>query len=214
MKTPLLILGCGGHGRVVADAALDCGYEEIAFLDDRHDALPRPVPFPVLGPMKMTSALVHRWPSAIVAIGDGRRRLALFHDLKRAGYATPSIAHPSAVISRGAHLGEGVFVAPGAIINTGARIADAVIVNTGAQIDHDCEIGEGTHIAPGATLSGTVIVGATSWIGTGSSVKQDIRIGDDVMVGVGAAVVAHIPQPGTYVGVPAKPIEERKHRDA
>lgn len=214
MKTPLLILGCGGHGRVVADAALDCGYEEIAFLDDRYDALPGPgpgpVPFPVLGAMKMMSALVDRWPTAIVAIGDGRRRLALFHDLKRAGYATPSIIHPSAVISRGARLGEGVFIAPGAIINTGAKIADAVIVNTGARIDHDCDIGQGTHIAPGVTLSGTVIVGATSWIGTGSSVRQDIRIGDDVMIGVGAAVVKHIPNPGTYVGVPARRQDKRK----
>lgn len=30
----LLIIGAGGHGKVVAEVAKDVGYEEIAFLDD------------------------------------------------------------------------------------------------------------------------------------------------------------------------------------
>ena len=206
MSRTLLILAYGGHGRVVADTALDCGYDTIAFLDDDSDTISRSTPFPVLGPTRNMATLVERWPSAIAAIGDGSRRLTLFQDLKHARYATPSLIHPSAVVSRGALVGEGVFVAPGAIINTGARIADAVIINTGARIDHDCEIGAGTHIAPGATLSGNVVVGRTSWIGAGSSVRQGVRIGDNVMIGVGAAVVADIPNAGVYVGVPARAI--------
>jgi sugar O-acyltransferase (sialic acid O-acetyltransferase NeuD family) len=206
MTRALLILACGGHGRVVADVALDCGYDAIAFLDDDRDPSSRSSPFQVLGPMREMAALVERWPSAIAAIGNGPRRLALFRDLKRARYATPSIVHPSAVVSRGALVGEGVFVAAGAIVNTGARIADAVIINTGARIDHDCEIGAGTHIAPGVTLSGGVVVGRTSWVGAGSSVRQGVRIGDNVMVGVGAAVVADIPNAGVYLGVPARAI--------
>jgi sugar O-acyltransferase (sialic acid O-acetyltransferase NeuD family) len=206
MTRALLILAYGGHGRVVADAALDCGYDPIAFLDDDYDALSKSAAFPILGPMTDIAALAERWPSAIAAVGNGPRRLELFQDLKRGRFATPSIVHPSAIVSRGARVGDGVFVAPGAIVNTGARIANAVIINTGARIDHDCEIGAGTHIASGATLSGSVVVGRTSWIGAGSSVRQGVRIGDNVMVGVGAAVVADIPNAGVYVGVPARAI--------
>jgi len=210
MTRALLILACGGHGRVVADVALDCGYDTIAFLDDDCDAHSRSTRFPVLGPTRDMAALVERWPSAIAAVGDGPCRLEILQELKHARYATPSIVHPSAIVSRGALVGEGVFVAPGAIVNTGARIADAVIINTGARIDHDCEIGAGTHIAPGVTLSGGVVVGRTWWIGAGSSVRQGVRIGDNVMVGVGAAVVADIPNAGVYVGVPARAINTHK----
>lgn len=209
MTGALLILGCGGHGRVVADAGLDCGYDDLAFLDDGGGPPGRASPYPVLGPMSLLATLAERWPHAIAAIGDGGRRLALFDELRRAGFATPSLVHPSALVSRGARVGEGVFVAPGAIINTGARIADAVIVNTGARIDHDCEIGTATHIAPGATLSGNVTVGRNSWVGTGVSIRQGVRIGDHVTIGVGAAVVSDILVAGTYVGVPARAMARR-----
>lgn len=208
MTGSLLILGCGGHGRVVADVALGCGYGRIAFLDDVAEAPAGP--FPLLGPMAMLEKLAQDWPAAIAAVGNNARRLELFSRLRQAGYETPPVVHPSAVVSRTARLGAGVFVAPGAIVNTGAEIADAAIVNTGARIDHDCLIGIASHIAPGATLSGGVTVGARAWLGTGCSVRQGISIGDDVMVGVGAAVVADLPAQGIYAGVPARSFTKQR----
>lgn len=203
MTRSLLVLGYGGHGRVVADAALDCGYEEIAFLDDG-----QPAGANVLGPFSMAADLAEAWPEAIVAVGNGALRLKLFDVLQRLSFRTPSIVHPSAVISRGAAIGDGVFVAAGAIINIGARIGNAAIVNTGARIDHDCEIGAGSHIAPGATLSGSVMVGERAWLGTGCSVRQGVKIGSDTLVGVGAAVVDDLSAGKTYVGVPARLLEK------
>lgn len=203
MKRSLLVLGCGGHGRVVADAAFECGYDEVAFLDDveptRH-----PYGDKLLGPFAAMADFAPGWPAAIAAVGNSDLRLKLFQDLRRMRFETPNIVHPSAVVSRGALLGNGVFVAAGAIINTDARIGDAVIVNTGARIDHDCVIGAGSHIAPGATLSGSVVVGKRTWLGTGCSVRQGIKIGEGVMVGVGAAVVSDLAGSQTYVGVPAR----------
>lgn len=207
MTNSLLVLGCGGHGRVVADAALDCGYDEVAFLDDGEPAR-IPAGMKVLGPFSALDALRLEWPAAIAAVGDGALRLQLFTKLRRSGFRTPSIVHPSAVVSRGALLGEGVFVAAGAIVNIGARIADAVIVNTGARIDHDCEIGMGSHIAPGATLSGGVTVGERAWLGTGCSVRQQVRIGSDSVVGVGAAVVSDLAAGHVHAGVPARMLKE------
>jgi sugar O-acyltransferase (sialic acid O-acetyltransferase NeuD family) len=203
MKRSLLVLGCGGHGRVVADAAFECGYDEVAFLDDAEPTC-HPHGARVLGPFAAMADFAADWPAAIAAVGNSDLRLKLFQDLRQLGFETPNIIHASAVVSRGALFGNGVFVAAGAIINTDARIGDAVIVNTGARIDHDCVIGAGSHIAPGATLSGSVVVGKRTWLGTGCSVRQGIKIGEAVMVGVGAAVISDLADSQTYVGVPAR----------
>ncbi|MGB3273762.1 MAG: acetyltransferase [Xanthobacteraceae bacterium] len=201
MMPALLVLGCGGHGRVVAETAIECNYRDVAFLDD---SPPEQSPDRVLGPMSLAEQASREWPAAIAAVGNGALRLKLFEMLRQRGYHTPNIIHPSAVISRSAQLGSGIFIGAGAIVGTEARIDDAAIVNTGARIDHDCRIGPGSHIAPGATLSGNVKVGARTWLGTGCAVRQGIVIEDDVMVGVGAAVVSNLPSGQTYVGVPAR----------
>ncbi len=203
MTATLLVLGCGGHGRVVAEAALECAYRNIAFLDDSSPEQPPPQGR-VLGPLSLIEQTSHEWPTAIAAVGNGALRLKLFETLRQHGYHTPNIVHPSAVISRSAQLGAGIFIGAGAIVGTGARIDNATIINTGARIDHDCRIGPGSHIAPGATLSGNVRVGARTWLGTGCAVRQGIVIEDDVLVGVGAAVVSNLPAGETYVGVPAR----------
>lgn len=207
MTRSLLILGCGGHGRVVADAAYECGYDEIAFLDDAEPTR-HPAAAMVLGPLSMIGELVREWPAVIAAVGENGLRWRLFTTLRQLGFSTPSIVHPSAVVSRGATLGSGVFVAAGAVINVGARIGDATIVNTGARIDHDCDVGSVCHVAPGATLSGNVTVGDRAWLGTGCAVRQGVTIGDDALVGVGAAVVSDLAAGKTFVGVPARHLEK------
>lgn len=209
MTGRLLVLGCGGHGRVVADAALDCGYSEVAFLDDAAPSGTGPLGLPVLGPVARLADLAADWPAAIAAIGDNALRLDLFRRLREAGFATPAIVHPAARVSSRAAVADGAFVAPMAAVNAGARIAEAAIVNTGACIDHDCVIGEAAHVAPGAVLSGAVTVGALAWLGTGCAVRQGIAIGARATVGVGAAVIRDIPPGSVYVGVPARPLPER-----
>lgn len=204
MTRKLLVLGAGGHGRVVADIALSSGYERVAFLDDAFETLKTASSSPAIGPMSAIRDMASEWPDAIAAVGNNVRRLELFESLRKLGYGTPSIVHPSAIVSRGAQIGHGVFVAPTVVINVGARIDDAAILNTGARIDHDCVIGAACHIAPGATLSGGVEVGARAWLGTGCAVRQNVKIGEDAVIGVGAAVVSDLAGGATYAGVPAR----------
>lgn len=204
MTRSLLIVGCGGHGRVVADAAIELGFERIAFLDDAASTAAPPPGTHVLGGVSMIAELVSDWPVAIAAIGSNEARLGLFDTLRQQGFQTPCIVHPSAILSRTAVLDDGVFIAAGAVIGVSTQIGAATIVNTGARIDHDCRVGQACHVAPGATLSGNVTVGERTWLGTGCSVRQGIAIGDGVMVGVGAAVVSDLQSAGTYVGVPAR----------
>lgn len=202
MKT-LVVVGAGGHGKVVADAAEASGrWQNIVFVDKRWPELKSCAHWLVV------AQNVNDFPSAeyldfIVAIGDNRTRARVFGQCVEAGLNPVSIIHPSAVISRYAEIGLGSVVFAGSVINIGAKLGICTIVNTGATIDHDCEIGEYVHISPGANLAGEVTVGYFSWIGIGASVKQCLTITGDVVVGAGACVVSNILDPGTYVGVPA-----------
>ena len=206
----LLLLGAGGHARVVAETALTTGsFSRIAFLDDRCTGaaqLPDQLGWPVIGPF--TAALDphtrQQFPAVLVAIGNAAVRLQWLPRLAALGYQLPVVIHPTAWVSPSAQLSAGSVVFAQAAIQAQAVIGSGAILNTGCSVDHDAQLGDGVHICPGARLAGEVQVGDRSWIGIGSSVIQQIRIGADVTVGAGAAVVSDLPDGVTAVGVPAR----------
>jgi sugar O-acyltransferase (sialic acid O-acetyltransferase NeuD family) len=209
-QASILVLGAGGHGKVVAETALATGFSEtVAFLDDRFTApgqLSSVLGWPVIGPL--AAALEHktteRYAAALVAIGHAPTRLQWLKRLTEAGYELPVLIHPASWVSPSAQLGIGSVVFAQAVIQAQAVIGSGAILNTGCSVDHDAQLGEGLHICPGARLAGEVQVGDRSWIGIGASVIQQIRIGADVTVGAGAAVVCDLPDGVTAVGVPAR----------
>ena len=206
----LLIVGAGGHGKVVADTAYESGnWEKIAFLDDRYPLLKSLVIWPVLGNIFQASMFRDEYSNIVVAIGDNALRFELVHRFLGMGFFLPVIIHPTAFVSRFAHIGLGSVIFAQVATNAGAHIGIGSIVNTGATIDHDCLVGDGVHISPGVHLAGSVKVGNCSWIGIGSSILPQICIGENVVVGAGAAITANIPNDVTVVGVPGKTI--RRH---
>jgi sugar O-acyltransferase (sialic acid O-acetyltransferase NeuD family) len=203
MKT-LLIIGAGGHGKVVADAALSAGWGEVAFLDDRGAGQVDPLGLPIVGPTHELASYSARFGSAVVAIGNAARRLELQESCERAGFVIATVIHPTAAVSRFAKLGAGSVVFAQGVVNAGASLGRACIVNSGATVDHDCELGDGVHVSPGANLAGNVRIGARTWVGIGACVRQGINIGRDSMIAAGAAVIADVPDSATFMGVPAK----------
>ncbi|MBB5045192.1 acetyltransferase [Shinella fusca] len=204
MTGVLAIAGAGGHGRVIADAALECGWHEVVFFDDRFPHLVSTLEWPVLGTFADFLGNVSRFKGVAVGIGDGRARLSILDRLAERDAPVITIVHPHAWVSSRAKLGAGCMISAGAIINVGAQIGRGAIVNTGATVDHDCRVGPGVHVAPGAHISGSVEIGANSWIGVGASIRQGICIGSGVIVGAGAAVVSDLPDDVVAVGVPAR----------
>jgi len=204
-KFSLIVIGAGGHGRVIADAAETSGYwSDIAFLDDRYPELTLSGSWPVIGTIEAARNMRKRFSHASVGIGDNVARLKLLNDLRELGFNLPTVVHPTAAISRHAEIAEGTVVFAQAVINVGAKLGMGCIVNTGAKIDHDCVLGVAVHISPGVSLAGGVAIGDYSWIGIGASVKQLIVIGKNVTVGVGSAVIKNLPDGITAVGVPAR----------
>jgi sugar O-acyltransferase (sialic acid O-acetyltransferase NeuD family) len=202
----LLILGAGGHGRVVADAAerSAAGWREIAFLDDRHPQLGASGPWQVVGTFTDLERLAAGFDGCVPAVGDARLRLALLRRARAAGYEIPVVLHPQSAVSGHARLGAGSFVAAAAVINIGSEIAEGCIINTAATVDHDCRLGAGVHVCPGAHLAGNVEIGDRAWIGIGAVARQGLRIGVDATVGAGAVCIENIRDGAVVSGVPAR----------
>lgn len=200
----LYVIGAGGHGAVVAEAAAESNqWKDVLFLDD-NASLETVLDFPVVGSTTEILALADANSEIIVAIGDNRHRLDVCEEILRSGLRLATVIHPSACISKSALLSAGTVVCAGAIINARTKVGRACILNTGATIDHDCELEDGVHVSPGANIAGGVKIEKLAWVGIGASVREGIVIGQESVVGAGSAVVADVARGARVGGVPAK----------
>lgn len=198
----LIIIGAGGHGKVIADNALKNGYTDICFVDDH--AVDDCMGFPVVGKTAIVPELDDGNTDFIIGIGNNetRKRIAEQYDVN-----WTALIHPSAQIGTDVSIGKGTVVMARAIINAGARIGSHCIINTGAIVEHDNRIADFVHISPGAALAGSVCIGEGTHIGIGSAVSNNVEICDQCIIGAGAVVVKDIGSRGTYAGVPVRKIK-------
>ena len=198
----VIIIGAGGHARVIADIVRCRGDRLLGFLDDH--AVSGSGAIPVLG----TAKDYVNYPDAcfIIGIGNAAVRRKIAESMEGVNWYTA--IHPSAVVSQmEVSIGPGTAVMAGAVINPGAKIGAQCIINSAAVVEHDNVIGDLTHISVCAKLAGTVTVGPDSWVGIGATVSNNLSICGGCMIGAGAVVVKSITEPGTYVGVPARRIK-------
>lgn len=195
----IIIIGCGGHGKVIADIAVKNGYKDISFIDDNTKG--ECIGFPVIGTTNDIESFCDGRTDFIIGIGNNytRKFIAEKYDIN-----WTTLIHPSAQIAINVSIGNGTVVMAGAVINTCASIGKHCIINTGSIVEHDNKLGDYVHISPNGALGGTVKVGESTHIGIGAVVKNNIDICSNCVVGAGAVVVKNIENSGIYIGVPAK----------
>ncbi len=203
---PVLIVGGGGHAKVVIDALRALGYSDaqLFIVDDDPARQGRTLLSIVVRAPSAELRLAGGWFH--VAIGDCAARARTAQSFRAAGLRALSVVHPAARIAGSARLAGGSFVAAGAIVGPDAALEDDCIVNHNAVVDHDCRIGLSCHVAPGATLGGGVSLGARVLVGAGASVLPGLSLGDDCVLGAGGVLLDDLPQRCTAVGVPALPL--------
>ena len=209
MAAELVVVGAGGHGRVVAEIAAITGWRVLGFVDRDRSLIGLDVGG--LGYVIGTHeelfsddiSLPEDW-RAVVGIGDNTARAQLTRSLLER-LAEPLI-HPSAIISTSATVEQGVVVGARAVINVGAHIERAVIINTGAIVEHDCLVEYGGHISSGAVLCGGAVVRARAWVGAGAVVLPGIELGQDATLGAGSVLTHHAATRSVLVGCPARPL--------
>lgn len=213
-RDDIVVIGAGGHAKVVLDAILLGDRYRIAGLiaadgETGTDVLG----VPVIGalhelPRLKNDGLRYAFVG-MGSIGNPSARIAAAREVEHCGLSMPPIVHPAASVSPHAVLHAGVFVAANAVVGAGARVGTCAIVNSGAVVEHDCAVGEFAHISPGVSLSGGVGVGDRSHVGTGSAVVQYASIGSDVLLGAGSVVVNDIEDGVLAYGNPARVISRR-----
>ena len=203
MYKNVIIVGAGGHAKVIADIVRKSGDNLIGFLDDHKEPGSAFFDGFILGDTESYG----EYPDAqfIIAIGNNAIRESISKKMESVPFYTA--IHPTAVIGEGVTIGEGSAVMANAVVNAAATIGAHCIINTAAVVEHDGKVGNFVHISPGAALAGTVSVGERTHIGIGAKVIQNIEICADVLVGAGGVVTKSIPSSGTYVGVPIRKVK-------
>ena len=198
----LIIVGAGGHGKVIADNALKNGYTDIFFTDDRVTG--KCMGFPIVGTSADIEIFNDGKTDFIIGIGNNAVRKKIANE-----YAVNwvSLVHPSAQIAVNVTIGKGTAVMAGAVINACATVGAHCIVNTRAVIEHDDIIDDYVHISPNAALGGTVHIGEQTHVGIGAAVINNTDICNNCVIGAGSVVIRNIEECGTYIGVPSRKIK-------
>ena len=206
----IVIVGAGGHGRVVLDIIRNNHQFDIAGMLDsntarQHDKVDG---VEILGDLSLISQFGELGiGAAVVAIGDNNIRAAYAQALQKAGVSLVSAIHPSCSIADTARIGKNVVIASGVNVCTHVTVADSAILNTGCIVEHESHIGPAAHICPGVKLAGHVTVQGSAFVGIGATVIQGVTIGEAAVVGAGAVVLNDVPAYATVVGVPARLIK-------
>ena len=195
----LIIIGAGGHGKVISDLALKIGYSDISFIDDK--AVGDCIGFRIIGACCDIESFDDGETDFVIGIGDNciRKLIAESHNVN-----WTTLVHPSAQIGLNVTFGNGTVVMAGTVVNACATIGKHCIINTSSVVEHDDLVRDYVHISPRAVLGGTVTVDDCTHIGIGSTVKNNIYICKDCIIGAGSVVVKDISESGTYIGVPAR----------
>jgi sugar O-acyltransferase (sialic acid O-acetyltransferase NeuD family) len=195
----VVVVGAGGHAKVLISTLAACGLSVAAVVDDDDTKWGTEVQGTRVGRIEREIG-----GRGIVGIGDNAQRREMARSLS---LQWQTVVHPSAYVHPSAKLGRGTVVFAGAVVQPDAVIGDHVIVNTGATVDHDCVVGDYAHLAPGVHLAGSVHVGTGAFLGIGSVVSPGVRIGRWATLGAGAVAIRDVADGVVAVGVPARGLE-------
>ncbi len=207
MNKNVVIIGAGGHAKVIADIIDKSKDIVVGFLDDNRtkgDIIIKEKQYKVIGKIDHCKEIQLKYPEMefVIAIGNNKVRKQIAERHKDLKFYTA--IHPSSQIALDVEIGEGTVVMANTSINTSTKIKKHCIINTGAVVEHDNCLENYAHISPNATLCGTVRIGELTQIGAGTTIRNNINICHDCIIGAGSVVVKNINEPSTYIGIPAK----------
>lgn len=214
MEEQVIIIGSGGHAKVVIDIFERCGYPIIGLIDDFRAVGARTLGYEVIGGLKevMQLATTHPQSKFFVAVGDNWLRSKISEELvdllPDARFA--NAIHPAATLGRDVNCGVGVAIMAGAVVNSATRLGNFTIVNTGARVDHDSVLGAFSSIAPGAVMGGNVTVGDYSAVAIGAVVGHGVTVGKHTVIGAAGLQLADAGDREVWYGVPARKVRSRE----
>ncbi len=202
----VIILGNGGHSKVIQEMLVSLKYEIIGILDDKYEDEKKENGI-VYAPFASLKNLLNGNVKVVIGVGENSSRKHIVETVNISQEQYLTVIHTSAIVSPSAKIGNGTVIMPKAVINAEAKIGKHCIINTGAIVEHDNLIDHYTHISPNATLTGNVSLGEGVHIGASATIIPGINIGKWSIIGAGSTVIKHIPSYKKAVGCPARIIK-------
>lgn len=205
-----IIIGTGGHSRVIIDALelngikIDGIYDLDFKIKNKKNTIFK---YKVDGGIEDVRKIQNKKLNIYLAIGDNQIREKIYKKFSIDKYNYPKLIHPNALVSSKARIKMGAFINSGVIVNAGATIDEFTIINTSSIIDHETKIGSFSQVCPGCVIAGRVNIGSGSFIGIGTNIIDNIKIVSNTIIGAGSVVINSITNSGTYLGTPAKKVK-------
>ena len=208
----MVIIGAGGHGVCVMDAARACGFRIRAFIDPAC-AGRQLCGLPVLG--TEPEAWADEPLTYAVAIGDNARRTEIGAGIleNRGDGALPPVIHPGSVVSSFSEIGAGSVILQGACVGPNSSLGRLVLLGSCSSVDHDSRLADGASLGPGAILGGNVRVGERSAICIGAVVRHGMSIGMDTVLGANSYLDRELGDGVVAYGSPASVRRQRRRGD-
>lgn len=207
MNPTVILIGAGGHAKVLLDALNRQGIEINAVCDPLQPASGSLSHLQWYADDHRILQMNPTTTQLVNAIGSTRETTvhhSVYHKYKTAGFHFLSVIHPAACVSQSdMEIGAGLQALAGSVINPSVSLGENVLVNTHAVVEHDCTIGSHTHVASGAVICGGCLVGESVHVGAGAVVKQGVTIGSGSVVASGAVVIHDVKPYSLVAGVPA-----------
>ena len=201
-EKPIIILGAGGHARVIIESLRRVGRNVIGAVTPDLPVGSEIAGMRVLGGDNVVFDYLTEEIELVNGVGSlpyQKNRWRLSEQFRRGKYTFATVIHPSAIVASDVKLDEGVQIMAGVILQPGVKVGCDSIVNTKVSIDHNSVLGKCCHLAPGVTLSGDVTIGEYCHVGPGSCVIQGITIGNGAVIAAGSVVYEDVPCNSKYI---------------
>lgn len=207
----LVIIGCGGFGREVADVVdainrVEHIWNLLGFVDDAPSfeniaRVERRGSF-VIGNSKTLD--LDSPPHFVVGIADADVRARLAAHAERERWLPATLAHPTAALGANLDLGPGSVVGAHVAIGSDVTVGRHVHLDRGAQVGHDSVLSDFVTVHPAAVISGANNIEAGVELGTNCTLLPGVTVGSRAVIGAAACVVSDVSAASRVKGIPAR----------
>lgn len=205
----LYALGVGHNTPVFIDIAEQCGYEVIGlyhYNNERTGEIDHG--FKILGSFgDLFASNDLSGKRFLLTMGDNEIRARLIEQIISLGGELPTLIHPTAVVSRFAHISDvGVYVGAFTHVQADTEIEQGTVLLSGVNISHTNHIGKYCFVAGGATIGAYTNMENYVFVGQGAlSISGKVnRIGTHAYVGARSLLTREVAGYAVVAGCPAK----------
>ena len=210
--TKIVIIGAGDLGKQVLHYTLLSNSQKVVgFFDDYKNVGDSFCGLPILGNLKDIETVYSQSTFEQLFIAIGYKHLKFKKEVFlsfKSKIPFASIIHPSCIIDKSVEIGEGCIIYAGSVLDMNVKIKDNVLINLNSTIAHDSLIGAHSFVSPSVSIAGFVSIGEQCIIGINTTVIDGVNIINNVQTGGGTVVIKEIKTSGTYVGNPARKIND------